>query len=352
MAELNLDVATFCDAIRDPAAAEELSTVAGSAPVVVAVRTGRDATRLDRALVGGALPLGTCPGAGLAAVTVAVMHEPALAAAARFADVILDGPDAELAAVIRTVGANPVAATACALLLRGAPVTPRPAGPEAVLAGLVAESATFSTLQAGREFARWRAATPVRVADPGHDRVVVRRDGDTLHVTLNRPARHNALDTAMRDALIEALTVAVAEPGLRVRLTGAGPSFCAGGDLDEFGTAGRPAESHVVRLTRSPGWMLRLLAARTEAHLHGACLGSGIELPAFAGRVIAAPDTRIGLPEVGLGLVPGAGGTVSLPYRIGRHRTAYLALSGEQIDAGTALKWGLIDALDIEPRRM
>jgi enoyl-CoA hydratase/carnithine racemase len=81
--------------------------------------------------------------------------------------------------------------------------------------------------------------------------------------------------------------------------------------------------------------------------LHGACFGSGIELPAFAGRVIAAPDTSIALPELGLGLVPGAGGTVSLPCRIGRHRTAWLALSGRAIDASTALAWGLVD--DVGP---
>jgi enoyl-CoA hydratase/carnithine racemase len=62
--------------------------------------------------------------------------------------------------------------------------------------------------------------------------------------------------------------------------------------------------------------------------------------------VVAAPDTRISLPEVRLGLVPGAGGTVSLPRRIGRRRTLFLALATESIDATTALDWGLVDALD------
>jgi enoyl-CoA hydratase/carnithine racemase len=90
------------------------------------------------------------------------------------------------------------------------------------------------------------------------------------------------------------------------------------------------------------------LSRRIVVHLHGACFGSGIELPAFADRVVARPDTRIALPEVRLGLIPGAGGTVSLPRRIGRHRTAYLALSGSTIDAGTAMAWGLVDAIDDE----
>ena len=74
-------------------------------------------------------------------------------------------------------------------------------------------------------------------------------------------------------------------------------------------------------------------------------MGSGIELAAFAHRVVAHPDTRIALPELGLGLVPGAGGTVSVTRRIGRHRTMLLALSPEPIDATTARSWGLVDEI-------
>jgi enoyl-CoA hydratase/carnithine racemase len=80
--------------------------------------------------------------------------------------------------------------------------------------------------------------------------------------------------------------------------------------------------------------------------VHGATLGGGIEMAAFAGRVVAAEDTRIGLPEVGLGLIPGAGGTASLPRRIGAQRTAALALAVDSIDGATALAWGLVDRLD------
>ena len=94
------------------------------------------------------------------------------------------------------------------------------------------------------------------------------------------------------------------------------------------------------------GECLPTSATRVVVHLHGACFGSGIELPAFASRVIAAPDVRIALPELALGLIPGAGGTVSLPRRIGRHRTAQLALTGRTIDAVTALDWGLVDQIE------
>ena len=88
-------------------------------------------------------------------------------------------------------------------------------------------------------------------------------------------------------------------------MRGEGPDFCAGGDLDEFGSRPDPASAHLIRLTRSPALLLHRLAARTTVFLHGACLGAGIELPAFAGRVVASPDTRIGLPEIRLGLIPG-----------------------------------------------
>jgi enoyl-CoA hydratase/carnithine racemase len=82
-----------------------------------------------------------------------------------------------------------------------------------------------------------------------------------------------------------------------------------------------------------------------EAHVHGPCAGSGVELPAFAARVVARPDFSATLPEVGLGLIPGAGGTASITARVGRHRMALLALSGARIDAATALAWGLVDAV-------
>ena len=79
--------------------------------------------------------------------------------------------------------------------------------------------------------------------------------------------------------------------------------------------------------------------------LHRACIGAGIELPAFAGTVLAAPDARVRLPEVAMGLVPGAGGTVSLPRRIGRHRTCWLGVTGAELDAEAALAWGLVDRI-------
>ena len=87
------------------------------------------------------------------------------------------------------------------------------------------------------------------------------------------------------------------------------------------------------------GWLGR--ACRAE--VHGRVLGSGLEMAAYCGWRRARPDAVLGLPEPSLGLIPGAGGTVSVTRRIGRWRTAYLVLSGRTIDPATALRWGVID---------
>jgi enoyl-CoA hydratase len=253
-------------------------------------------------------------------------------------DVAAEGD--ELTDLASAVEHHPLASVALALLLRGSEG-------RTIGEGLVAESAVYSILQAGPEFAAWRTSR----ADGGGQRnddeppVLARREGGQLVITLNRPVVHNAFSAAMRDGLIEALGVAEADQSLRVVLEGAGPSFSSGGDLDEMGSRPDPATAHVVRLRRSVGRVLASMADRVAVRLHGACMGAGIELPAFAGTVIAHPASLIGLPEIGLGLIPGAGGTVSVTRRIGRHRAALLALSGRPVDAETALSWGLVDAL-------
>lgn len=209
---------------------------------------------------------------------------------------------------------------------------------------LVAESLAYSTLQGSAGFRAWLDSAPARTPRPSPAPVRLSRDGDRLAITLDRPQARNAMDAGTRDALCEALEVVVLDPSItRVDLYGSGPAFCAGGDLSEFGTARDPAQAHLVRVQRSPAALLQRCGERVIAHLHGACVGAGIELTAFAGRVVASPDTVIRLPEVGMGLIPGAGGTASLPLRVGRERTAYLALSGVGLSVGEALRWGLVD---------
>ena len=223
-----------------------------------------------------------------------------------------------------------------------------PLGP--TLTGVMTESLAYSTLQAGPEFARWlRERGPVRmpeIADP----VRATRDGDVLRIAFNRPQRHNAFSTDARAALLEALTVAQLDPSVTgIVLSGNGPSFCSGGDLAEFGTFADPASAHLARTRYSPALALDELAARLRracrAEVHGTVMGSGLEMAAFCGWVTARDDAVFGLPELALGLLPGAGGTVSVTRRIGRWRTAYLVLSGRTADAGTALAWGLVDEM-------
>jgi len=213
--------------------------------------------------------------------------------------------------------------------------------------GLLLESLMYSTLQHGAEFESWLSKRSLNIVSRQTEAVVeVTRFQDQLTITLDRPKKHNAFSAAMRDELCEALYLAQADESIeQIILNGRGPSFCSGGDLDEFGAARDASAAHLTRTTRSPAQLIHALADNTIAQLHGACIGAGIEMTAFAGHVIADRHTTFALPEVGFGLVPGAGGTVSITRRIGRHRAALLAISGYAIDAALALDWGLIDEI-------
>jgi enoyl-CoA hydratase/carnithine racemase len=214
--------------------------------------------------------------------------------------------------------------------------------------GVITESLAYSTLQSGPEFARWLAERGPADVPVTPEPVVAERVGDTLIVRFNRPQRHNAFSTDARAALLEALEVARLDPSITdVVLAGNGKSFCSGGDLAEFGSFADPASAHVARTRHSPALVLAELTSRLKqrcrAEVHGQVLGSGLEMAAFCGHVRSTADAVFGLPELSLGLIPGAGGTVSITRRIGRWRTAYLVLSGRNIDPPTALRWGLID---------
>lgn len=307
---------------ESPYADERLGLVDGPCVIVTgASRTGPAPSSL------GALP----------AVVIAVRGDTPVSIG-EVADMVLE-PEAVSDAVER-IAASPRAAIALAVLLRDPPAS--------IEAALAAESAVYSMLQAGPEWQAWADAHHARrAADDDVPTVAVQRRGGELVVTLDRPARHNAISRRLRDDLSAALATAVVDPSIdRVTLRGNGASFCSGGDTGEFGSRPDPATAHAVRLARSPARLLHRLADRTTAYVHGATLGGGIELAAVCHHVVARPDVAIGLPELELGLIPGAGGTVSLPCRIGRQRTAELALTGRRIGAEAALAWGLVDEIE------
>lgn len=266
-------------------------------------------------------------------------------------DLVVDDEE-KLGEVVDAIGRRPLASVATALLLRSADA-------RAVTDGLVAESATYSMLQSGPEFQEWlthrhrSGATREDSASP----VLVDRlegtseTGDHLVVTLHRPERRNAYSAAMRAALADALDVALVDSAITtVTLRGAGSNFSSGGDLDEFGSFTDPVTAHVARLTSHVAaslWRLqRRLGSNLICEIHGDNFGAGVELAAFAGRVVARSGTTFTLPEVRMGLTPGSGGTVSIPRRIGRHRTLLLALIGRALDVETARAWGLVDEID------
>jgi len=324
--------------LASPYAHEELATATGEGVLVVDLPVDEPVALAGRAGERAAVALGR-----LACPTVAVLPRdarPGVASLACAFDLCVDGPD-DLARLLGPIRSQPQASLALVQLLRLGEALD-------VHHGLVAESLVYSTLQAGDEFARWLAGREARsVSAPARPVLDVAREGGRLVLTLDRPERHNAFGVALRDALAEALALATQDDSIEeIVLAARGPSFCSGGDLDEFGDLADPATAHLVRSTRHPGRLLAGLAERARARVHGACIGAGVELPAFASHVHARGDAFFQLPEVGMGLVPGAGGTVSLPRRIGRQRTAWMAITGERVDAGTALAWGLVDAVD------
>jgi enoyl-CoA hydratase/carnithine racemase len=213
---------------------------------------------------------------------------------------------------------------------------------------LMLESLAYSTLLGGREFRAWRTARPPRSRETSDaPSVRLERRDDTCIITLARPGARNAIGARLRDELTEALRLVRLDPSIaRVELRGEGPCFSAGGDLDEFGQAGDLAMAHLIRTQRSPAWLANQIGARLTAYIQGAAIGGGVEIAAAAARIVADPGAVFRLPEVSMGLIPGAGGTASLPRRIGRHRACFMGLSGLDIDAERAWDWGLVDHLE------
>lgn len=249
--------------------------------------------------------------------------------------------DGQLAQVRSAVARAPIAASVLVrVLAMGARLTFADA--------LELESLAYSTLLGGREFAGWLAGRQGEGDGPDAPGCVrYEREGNCVTLVLASPATRNAMSARMRDALWEGLVNVIEDPSTPdLVLRGDGRCFSSGGHLPEFGSARDLAAAHVIRTQRSCAALLHRLGPTATARLHGACIGSGIEIPAAAARRVAAPDLIVQLPELRMGLIPGAGGTVSLSRAIGRHRLAWLVLGGFRIGARTAHDWGLVRAIE------
>ena len=265
--------------------------------------------------------------------------------ASQLCDVIVQSEN-ELGAMLNNIKLHPMAATVLVQTLRSV----EQANYED---GLLIESLAYATLQAGPEYQNWlaeydqSALTPIKDTGPA---VLLERNNKTLTLQLNRASRRNAISVEMRDALCEAFELALLDSEIeRISISGKGACFSTGGDLEEFGQTPDAVTGHMVRSLRLPGKKLARCAEtmKVTAHVHSACIGAGIELAAFADTIIAQSDSFFQLPELKFGLIPGAGGCVSLVKRIGRQRASEICLSGKKINAKRALEIGLIDKIQL-----
>lgn len=315
--------------------AEALSPLAGSPMVFLkpgeALPPGAVAVLVDR---NGHLP--EVDTAAYDALVTTHLHAPA-----PWVIIPAERIEAQLAAVKATAEQAPIATTMLAKLLRLGE------GLDFDTA-LELESLAYSALLGGGEFARWLGANSHRPeGEAARDPVRYAREVDLVTLTLASPGNHNAMTASMRDALYEALVNVLEDPSEpRLILKADGKCFSTGGSLAEFGTARDLAQAHIIRTQHSCARILHRLGARGEVRLHGACIGSGIEVPMAAGRRVAAADLMVQLPELRMGLIPGAGGTVTLARIIGRHRLFWLVLGAFRIGAEQALDWGLVDAVE------
>lgn len=177
-----------------------------------------------------------------------------------------------------------------------------------------------------------------------------KRDG-VAYVTLDRPQALNAYNLQMRDELYQVLGAIKDDSEVRVAIfSGAGErAFCAGADLTEFLTAPSPVMARQVRWERDVWGLFLGINKPLIAALHGYVLGSGIEIALCCDIRLASEDTQFGLPEVGLGMIPAAGGSQTLPRIIGRAKALEMLLTGRWIKTGEALRLKLVNR--VVPRK-
>jgi enoyl-CoA hydratase len=177
--------------------------------------------------------------------------------------------------------------------------------------------------------------------------VTVESDGGLAVITLRRPGQLNALGTPMIDALDDALASTGADPSVKVLvITGEGKAFSAGADIKEFGALAGPVEfrgfvEHLETVLRR----LERLPKPSIAAVNGIAFGGGLELALACDLRVVDEQARLGVPEIKLGLLPGAGGTQRLPRIVTPAVALQMLMTGDPVDAAEALRIGLANEI-------
>ncbi|MFC1904669.1 enoyl-CoA hydratase/isomerase family protein [Chloroflexota bacterium] len=177
--------------------------------------------------------------------------------------------------------------------------------------------------------------------------IIYEKRSETGYVTLNRPQALNAYNLQMRDELYQVLSAIKDDPEIRVVIfRGAGErAFCAGADLTEFLTAPSPVVARQVRWERDIWGLFLSIPQPIIAALHGYVLGDGLEIALCCDIRLAAEDAMFGLPEVGLGIIPAAGGSQTLPRVVGQAQALEMLLTGRWIKAEEARRLKLVNQI-------
>jgi enoyl-CoA hydratase/carnithine racemase len=181
----------------------------------------------------------------------------------------------------------------------------------------------------------------------GFETIIYEKKNGIAHVTLNRPQALNAFSVRMRDDLFEILSAIKADDEVRVAVIGGAgdKAFCAGADLKEFLSAPSVVKARRIRAIRDLWGLFMSVPQPLIAALHGYVLGSGIEIALFCDLRIASPDVIFGLPEVGLGILPAAGGTQTLPRILGLSDAMDMLLTGRRLSGEEALAKGMVNQI-------
>jgi len=180
--------------------------------------------------------------------------------------------------------------------------------------------------------------------------ILSERQGGLRILTLNRPDRHNAMDDAMSALFQQRIGEALDETeSSAILIRAAGKSFCSGRDTNVLGHRARDeSDFHFVRRHQEGRLRMQESTKPIIAALKGGAIGGGCELALAADIRITDTTLKMALPEILYGVLPDTGGTQMMTSLIGPSRTKYMVMTGQRIDAATALEWGAVDFV-VEP---